>query len=294
MAPLKAAVSLLLYAGATVVVFLLLLPLALLKAVVPPWRVRIGRWADALASGWIQFSNMHQRWLTGTDIQVDGDLSSLSRTQWYMLICNHQSWVDILILVRIFNGRIPYVKFFFKKQLLWVPLFGLALWVLDFPMMRRHSRAQLARNPKLRAQDMEQARRACQVYRDNPVTIVTFPEGTRFRPAKRERQGAPYQDLLRPLAGGMAFSLSVMEGRLRQMLDVTLYYPDGVPSFLDYVSGRVRRVEVHVVQRTLGDDLVGDYQNDKPFRVYFQRWLNQLWQEKDAKLEELRQRNTNP
>lgn len=294
MGPIKAAVSLLLYAGATVVVFLLLLPLALLKVLLPPWRTRIGRWADALASGWIRFSNMHQRWLTGTDIQVDGDLSSLSRTHWYMLICNHQSWVDILILARIFNGRIPYVKFFFKKQLLWVPLFGLALWALDFPMMRRHSRAQLARNPKLRVQDMEQTRRACQVYRHNPVTIITFPEGTRFRPAKRERQGAPYRDLLRPLAGGMAFSLSAMEGRLREMLDVTLYYPDGVPSFMDYASGRVRRVHVHVVQRTLGSDLVGDYQNDQPFRVYFQRWLNELWREKDARLEELRQRYANP
>src|SRR5690625_3117030 len=158
MGPLKAAVSLLLYAGATVVVFVLLLPLALLKVLLPPWRARIGRWADTLASGWIQFSNMHQRWLTGTDIQVEGALPFLSRNQWYMLICNHQSWVDILILVRIFNGRIPYVKFFFKKQLLWVPLFGLALWVLDFPMMRRHKIGRAARNPIGRASWRERER----------------------------------------------------------------------------------------------------------------------------------------
>src|SRR5690625_5100579 len=117
MGPLKAAVSLLLYAGATVVVFVLLLPLALLKALLPPCRSRIGRWADALDSGWIQSSNMHQSWLTGTDIQVEGDLPPLRRNQWYMRICKHQSLVDIMILMKIFNGRIPYVKFFFKKQL---------------------------------------------------------------------------------------------------------------------------------------------------------------------------------
>jgi 1-acyl-sn-glycerol-3-phosphate acyltransferase len=290
MGPLKGVLSLFLYAVATVVVFLLLLPLALVKFFMPPWRGVIGRCADALASSWIEFSNFHQRQLTGTDIQIDGNLSSLSREQWYLLICNHQSWVDILILIRVFNGRIPYVKFFFKKQLLWVPLFGMALWVLDFPMMRRHSHEQVMRNPGLREQDMEQTRRACQVYRYNPVTIIAFPEGTRFRPAKHEAQGAVYQHLLNPHAGGMAFSLSAMEGRLRQLIDVTLYYPEGVPRFWDYVCGRVQRVQVQVVQRTLTDDLLGDYQHDEAFRDHFQHWVNELWQQKDARLEAMRER----
>ncbi|MDQ2077961.1 acetyltransferase [Marinimicrobium sp. ABcell2] len=290
MGPLKGALSLVLYSVATVVTFTLLLPLALLKFLVPPWRAAIGRRADALASAWIDFSNFHQRQITGTELQIEGDLSSLSREQWYLLICNHQSWVDILILIRLFNGRIPYVKFFFKKQLLWVPLFGLALWVLDFPMMRRHSRTQLKRNPGLREQDMEQTRRACQVYRYNPVTVVTFPEGTRFRPAKHKAQGEVYRHLLRPHAGGMAFSLSAMEGRLRKMVDVTINYPDGVPSFWDYSCGRVRRVQLRVVQRTLTEDLLGDYQHDREFRMHFQSWVNDIWREKDAWLDSMRER----
>ncbi len=52
---------------------------------------------------------------------------------------NHRSWVDILVLQSIFNRRIPFLKFFLKRQLIWVPLLGLAWWALDFPFMRRYS-----------------------------------------------------------------------------------------------------------------------------------------------------------
>lgn len=287
---LKGVLGTSLYVVTTLSICLLIFPLALLKGLVPPWRVPLSRALDALASAWIELNNCHQRLLTGTEIRVDGDLAGLSREQWYLMVANHQSWVDILILIRVLNGRIPYVKFFFKKQLLWVPVFGLALWALDFPVMRRHSRAQVERNPDLRHQDMEQTRRACEIYRHNPVTIVTFPEGTRFTPAKQRAQGAAYRHLLAPKAGGMAFTLSAMEGRLRQLLDVTIAYPDypeGRPSYWDYACGRVRRVHLHLHRVTLGDDLMGDYERDPAFRQHFQNWLNRLWEDKDRRLADM-------
>jgi len=32
----------------------------------------------------------------------------------------------------------------------------------------------------------------------------------------------------------------------------------------------------------------GDYENDPVFRVYVQKWVNGLWEEKDARIAELR------
>lgn len=292
--PLVGILSLSLYVITIAGVFLLIMPVALVKLIIPALRRPCNAVLDKLASGWITLNGWHQKLLTRTDIRVSGDIDQLSRNEWYMLIANHQSWVDIMILVRVLNGRIPYVKFFFKRELLWVPLLGQALWAMDFPVMRRRSKKDIARNPALANDDLERTRRACEMYQHSPVTIINFLEGTRFTPAKQRAQagddGAPeFGHLLKPKAGGLAFTLSAMNGQLRQMLDVTLYYPHGRPTFWEYACGRVRRVDMHIQQRPITDDMVGDYPNDEAFRARFQARVNELWQEKDARLEAMAQ-----
>lgn len=275
----------LLFVLVTVVALVPLLPLALLKRMIPyaPWQRRCNRWLDWIASRWMDLNSAHQSLLTGTDIQIEGDFE-LRRDEWYMMIANHQSWVDILVLLRLFNGRIPYLKFFLKKSLIWVPLLGVAWWALEFPFMRRHTREEIARNPALKGRDIEETRRACEKYRHNPVTIINFLEGTRFTATKHLAQKSSYQHLLIPRAGGMAFTLAAMNGQLHRLLDVTVYYPQGVPSYWDYASGKVKKVRVHLRQLPIPDSLLGDYANDPAFREDFQLWVNHLWQEKDRLL----------
>jgi len=284
----KGVISLTLYGVTVLIAFALVMPLALIKWVVPGARRLCNPLLDGVASSWIEVNGWHQRWLTGTDIRVEGDLDQLSRQEWYLLTANHQSWVDIMILVRVLNGRIPYVKFFFKKELLWVPFFGQALWAVDFPVMHRHSKAKVARNPELATQDMERTRRACKMYRDSPVTIINFLEGTRFTPAKHRAQGSTYDHLLQPKAGGIAFTLSAMNDQLRYLLDVTLYYPEGRPTFWDYACGKVPAVQMHLRKLPITEDLMGDYTGDKAFREHFQSWVNELWREKDVRLDQMK------
>lgn len=296
--PLVGILSLSLYVITIAGVFLLITPVALVKLIIPGLRRPCNAVLDKLASGWITLNGWHQQLLTRTDIRVSGDIDQLSRNEWYMLIANHQSWVDIMILVRVLNGRIPYVKFFFKRELLWVPLFGQALWAMDFPMMRRRSKQEIARNPELANDDLERTRRACEMYRYSPVTIINFLEGTRFTPEKRQAQlsedGAPeFRHLLKPKAGGLAFTLSAMNGQLKQLLDVTIHYPDGRPTFWDYACGKVRRVNMHLRQIPITADMVGDYPGDAAFRARFQARVNELWQEKDARLEAMTQAASN-
>lgn len=287
----KGLLSLSLYALTVIAAcFLIILP-ALAKWLLPAWRERCDRLLDRIAAGWIEINGWHQRWLTGTDVRVKGDLDKLSRDEWYMLTANHQSWVDIMILVRVLNGRIPYVKFFFKKELLWIPFFGQALWALDFPVMHRHSKAQVAKDPDLAQQDVERTRRACEIFQHTPVTMVNFLEGTRFTPAKHKAQGEIYRHLLRPKAGGVAYALSAMNGQLHYLLDATLYYPEGQPTFWEYACGRVPCVELHLRKLPISDDLIGDYHGDQAFRARFQDWVNQLWREKDERLEQMMREN---
>lgn len=272
----------------TLVAFIPLLPLALLKWLLPfkVCRRVCNRALDWIASSWISANNWHQRWLAGAPIDVQGEVA-FSRDEWYLMIANHQSWVDILVILRVFNGRIPYVKFFLKKSLILVPFLGIAWWALDFPFMRRYSKAELARKPALKGRDIEETRRACEKYRHSPVTIINFLEGTRFTPEKHRQQSSPYRHLLIPRAGGMAFALAAMDGQLHKLLDVTIVYPDGAPSYWDYACGRVRRIQVLVREFAISADMVGDYADDVAFREQFQGQVNRLWQEKDATLQAL-------
>jgi 1-acyl-sn-glycerol-3-phosphate acyltransferase len=278
----------------TSAVFLPIMVLALLKVCVPlaRWQALCNRWLDWVASLWMGANAGHQALLLPTHVAING-LENVSRQEWYMMVANHQSWVDILLLLRIFNGRIPYLKFFLKQSLIWVPLLGLAWWALEFPFMRRHTKEQIARDPSLQGKDIEQTRKSCEKFRYNPVTIINFLEGTRFTAEKYRQQKSTYRHLLMPKAGGLAFTLAAMNGQLHRLLDVTIYYPEGIPSYWDYACGRVKHIQIHIRQLPIPAELIGDYIGNPAFRAVFQQWVNELWQHKDELIETLKSKGEN-
>jgi len=263
---------------------------ALLRLIpIPAWQHLLNPCLDASANFWIRVNNVQQNWFLPTRLEIEG-VGNLDPKEWYMLVANHQAWADILIIVRTFGTRIPGVKFFFKRSLLWVPVLGLALWGLDFPSMSRHSKAAIARDPSLKGKDLERTRNACARFRHHPVTIINFLEGTRFTPEKHQQQNSKYRHLLMPRAGGLAFALNAMDGQLHQLLDVTIHYDGGIPSYWNYVCGKVKIIRIQVRQLPIPADLLGDYEGDMAFRAHFQQWVNALWQQKDETLEALSQR----
>ena len=260
------------------VAFLKLLPLAAL-------RDRTSRLLVRIAENWISGNNLIFRLMLDIRWDVEG-VDELTRREWYLVVCNHQSWVDILVLQGVLNRRIPFLKFFLKKELIWVPVLGFAWWALDFPFMQRHSREYLERHPEARGQDLEATRRACEHFSRSPTSVMNFVEGTRFRPEKHARQQSPYRHLLQPRAGGVAFVLGAMGDILHRMLDVTIVYPGGTPSLWELCCGRVREIRVRVAARDIPVWMKSaDYLEDAEFRARFQAWLGELWSEKDRQIE---------
>jgi 1-acyl-sn-glycerol-3-phosphate acyltransferase len=268
---------------------LVLFTVALAKFLVPipAWRRLTSRAMTALAEGWIGTNNAIFRALGLLPLDVRG-LEGLSTREWYLVVSNHQSWVDILVLQAVFNRRIPFLKFFLKQQLIWVPFLGVAWWALDFPFMRRYTSAHLARHPEDRGKDLAVTRRACEKFRLIPTSVMNFVEGTRFTPAKHAAFKSPYRHLLPPRAGGVSFVLSAMGGMLHSMLDVTLAYTTGRPTLWDMCCGRVGTVRVDVGRRPIEAWLsAGDYSSDPAFRAHFQEWLGGVWADKDALLDRM-------
>ncbi len=282
------ALTTLLASISTIVLVLVLLAFAVLKLLLPIAAVRrlLSRLIILVAETWIGVNNLlirlftrNQRW------EIDG-AEHLQRDGWYLVLSNHQSWVDILVLQYVCNQRIPFLKFFLKSQLIWVPFLGLAWWALDFPFMKRYAKEHLEKHPELRGKDVEATRRACQKFAELPVSVMNFVEGTRFTPGKHERQQSPFRHLLKPKVGGVAFVLETMGEMLSSIIDITLVYPDGRPTLTDLLSGRVSRVRIHVQRRAIPRELLGgSYENDLAVRERFQAWINGIWAEKDRLIE---------
>ena len=269
----------------------ILMVVALAKLLVPVrgWRLGTSRAMTLLAETWIDCNGLIFRLTDALRIDARG-LDGLPPREWYLVVSNHRSWVDILVLQSVFARRIPFLKFFLKQQLIWVPFLGLAWWALDFPFMRRHTAEYLARHPEERGKDLESTRKACAKFAELPTSVMNFVEGTRFTPAKRERFNSPYRHLLPPRAGGVAFVLSAMGGVLHSMVDVTIAYREGAPTLWDLCCGRLQTVIVEVARRPIEAWATeGSYTDDEKFRQRFQEWLGGIWRDKDARLAQLLQ-----
>ena len=281
---LRGAVTAALLGLNTLVIALSLVPPALLKLLLPFKAVRrvCDRLMNALASRWVANNNL---WIAAVqpaavwDVQgVDG----LHARGWYLVSSNHQSWVDILVLQRIFHGRIPFLKFFLKQELIWVPVIGLAWWALDFPFMKR------GKGSGARQNDLKTTREACEKFKLIPTTVINFVEGTRFTPAKQAAQQSPYRHLLKPKIGGLGIALAAMGEQFEALLDVTIVYPSGIPTFWQLLSGRLDAVTVRVQQRAIPAGLLGgDPVQDQAYRQRIGQWVDVQWREKDALIDTL-------
>jgi len=258
----------------------LLLPLKSVRLLIDPLLLRI-------AEAWIAGNSFWMRLTQKLDWEVSG-LQPLSPRQWYLVVCNHQSWVDILVLQHVLNRRIPLLKFFLKKELIWVPIMGLAWWALEFPFMRRHSEAYLKQHPEARGKDAATTRAACEKYALVPTSVMNFLEGTRFTPAKQQRQQSPYRHLLKPKAGGITLALDAMGEKFGAVLDITIVYPDGRPTFTQLLMGQVNNVVVRVRTLTVPHAQPLDGQTpEQALRETCQLWVNRLWAEKDTLISQI-------
>jgi 1-acyl-sn-glycerol-3-phosphate acyltransferase len=273
-----------LFTVSTVLHVTILLLVAALKALLPFKIARraLDRILMAIAENWIGVNTWMLNTLTHTRLLVEAP-ATLRADGHYLVLANHQSWVDIPMLQAALNRKIPLLRFFLKSQLFWVPLLGLAWWALDFPFMKRYSRETLAQHPELAGRDIEATRRSCAKFKDIPVSLMNFVEGTRFTAQKHSRQASPFRHLLKPKAGGVGFVLDAMGDALHSLLDITLVYPHGRPTFADLFSNRIPAVTIAIRERSIPRELLGgDYQNDPEVRARVQRWINEIWEEKDA------------
>ncbi|WP_173913081.1 acyltransferase [Acinetobacter sp. Marseille-Q1618] len=246
-----------------------------------------------ITNSWLSVNN----WLidhilpeTQWDISVDDDLD-LNMQGRYLMTCNHQSWVDTTVNQYFGLTRMPLTRFFTKWELIFIPFVGQAFKILGFPMMKRHSKAQIEKNPALKHQDMAEARKACEQLLSQPFTLLNYLEGTRFTPEKHQQQQSPFKNLLKPKAGGLALALNILGDQIDALVDMTIVYPDGAPGYGEFWLGEVPRIAVNLRKIEIPTWVLGgDYEEDAEYRAKFQKWVDELWQDKDQLITTMKQK----
>jgi 1-acyl-sn-glycerol-3-phosphate acyltransferase len=183
-----------------------------------------------------------------------------------IVVCNHRSWFDILLVQDVVTSHGPRVNFLVKRELAWVPIVGWICLALGFPMLARGGSVGSRNN------DIDSIANAADELNKAPAALLNFAEGTRFTDAKHLAQVARYQHLLNPKAGGLRIMLRALENV--RVLDMTIIYPDDDVSFWDCMGGRSRRIEI-----------VLEYFNAAEISNPT-AWINSRWQEKDQLIDQ--------
>jgi len=278
----KAALAVLLLIASTTLSFIPILLIGVFKLIpIKSWQSFCTRRVDGVSMLWCDVNNTYISKMQKIKWTITG-LENLNRKDWYLVVANHQSWLDIVILHRLFNRRIPVLKFFIKDQLKWVPLLGFSWWAMGCPFMKRYSKEYLARKPHKKGQDLISTHKAIEAFKRTPASIMNFVEGTRFTSDKKELQNSPYTHLLKPKAGGISFIISSMGEQISSILDVTIVYPEGQNSLWDFLCKRIKSIKVSIrhlpipAQFTSSSLLTDDH-----IQAEFKDWLNQQWADKD-------------
>ena len=193
----------------------------------------------------------------------------------YTIMANHQSHMDILMLIAFGVGKLPPLKFFLKRSLMYVPFMGWFCYLMGYPFVDRFSKGQL-RQASQRTQQQQTLLRDCRALFTQPVGLVVFVEGTRFSVKKANKYR--YTHVLPPQSKGLALALSSQASP--RLLNITMAYDKPNISVWQVLSGQVRRVVVTMVEEDVRVPNLSNQEEMKGLHV----WLVDKWLQKDAYL----------
>lgn len=284
--------SLMVLVTSTTILFIPILLLGILKLFpVRSWQAFCTRQVDKIAQLWNGVNNVYLKRFKNVTWNITG-LESITPQKWHLVIANHQSWLDIVVLQRLLNRKIPVLKFFIKDKLKWIPLLGFAWWAMGCPYMKRYSKQYLAKHPEKRGKDLEATVKALSLFKHTPASIMNFVEGTRFTVKKSLAQNTPFKHLLNPKAGGIGFVISSMGSQLKSLIDVTIVYDTPRNSLWDFLCQRIHRIQIHVREITIPVQFQSPLLvTSEQLQQQLREWLNEQWKTKDKLISTMIQGN---
>ena len=222
------------------------------------------------------------------------DIDKLSS---YLVISNHLSTFDQLLIQYILNKRSSTLYLFAKYELIFTTLtYGIIGYLLGHIFIKRPSPFWLKYNTRRELSEFNQniLKKNFQLFQDIPRSFLLFPEGSRFTPEKKKTLESPHEYLLPPKIKAMEWMFSGMKKHLPdtsiKCIDFTLVYPDHLlkkPSFLDLLKGNFS-VYLNVNVYSLAE-ITKDCTNSEETEARLKEWIDEVWVKKDQMIKMVRE-----
>ncbi|MCY3859129.1 MAG: acetyltransferase [Gammaproteobacteria bacterium] len=200
----------------------------------------------------------------------------LDRDEVIVVIANHRSWTDVFLVQSVIARRGPIVKFLCKKELAYIPLFGLICLAFDFPILQRRARGHQSESER-RTSDRQRVRDACKTVYRSPAAMLSFAEGTRYSDEKQRSLKSQYRHLLPPRSGGFSAMLAALEPLDPRVVDVTIVYPHQ-SNFWRFLAGNSGEIQI----------VASVYSTKTVVERGVESWLEDRWAAKDLVLDRQR------
>ena len=135
------------------------------------------------------------------------EADGLFENQNCLILANHRSWVDILVLQSLLNKRDVPIQFIVKRELIFMPLIGLICWAYGYPFVDRASLKTDRKKPVKVKKDFNRIADNLEKGSGSSLCLINFVEGTRFSPLKVKKFDSIYRHLLNPRVGGLHYIL---------------------------------------------------------------------------------------
>lgn len=188
--------------------------------------------------------------------------------------CNHQNIADIPVLMVLAwaKGRLGDMKYFMKDILKYVPGPGWGMLFLDGIFVKRNWASDEAHINHIFGKFKKH---------NIPIWLVSFLEGTRITPAKllksqeymKSKGQTPTEWVMAPRTKGFVASAKALREQLDAVYNITLFYPEGIPSLWQLISGEVDRVVMYVKRTPIAELPKED--------AAIEQWVTERYLEKD-------------
>ncbi|MDA3862757.1 MAG: lysophospholipid acyltransferase family protein [Deltaproteobacteria bacterium] len=196
-----------------------------------------------------------------------------------IVFANHQEMTDIPVLLFLAKQkqRLGDLKWFAKYPIKYVPGVGWGLMFLDCLFVKRNW-----------SQDKDFINNLFSKFKkeDIPLWLISFVEGTRITDEKLEisrkfaRKKGFFlpENVMIPRTRGFAASVKGLREHVDAIYDITIGYPEGVPTLLQFIRGYAKKIHIHIRRFPLAQ-LPEDEEQLK-------QWLVNRFEEKDQLLHE--------
>ncbi|KXS10079.1 hypothetical protein M427DRAFT_191363 [Gonapodya prolifera JEL478] len=270
------------------VVFNILQVLSLPLQLTTAGRVWVTKWSSFAAGViWYLISSTFEK-IHGMPITYSGD--ELPDGESAIFLPNHQGFSDFNLVnfVALRHKMLPNCKYFIKDSIKWMPFFGWGMYMMGMIFLKRNW-----------DKDQGHVKSTFQFIKNNriPVWLVSYLEGTRITPQKKEesqafakQRGLPVlENVLIPRTKGFIATVQELRGsHVTAVYDAVFAYRykkttlTKIPSLTRIYSGPLAPdYEVHVHVRRFP---ISSLPNDE---AGLNKWVMERWMEKDKVLHRL-------